>query len=105
MKQLFALAAVALITAPAGAHSVRTSDGFEVEPTHCVRDGLIVGMLQFRHDLGNLDTGITTTTITIENHSLDPTNTTNTVFLATSIKTTTGASNESNSRKISIPFH
>ena len=39
MKKLFALAAVALITAPAGAHSVRTSDGFEVEPTHCVRDG------------------------------------------------------------------
>ena len=39
MKKLFALAVVALITAPAGAHSVRTSDGFEVEPTHCVRDG------------------------------------------------------------------
>ena len=34
MKKLFALAVVALITAPAGAHSVRTSDGFEVEPTH-----------------------------------------------------------------------
>ena len=33
MKKLFALAVVALITAPAGAHSVRTSDGFEVEPT------------------------------------------------------------------------
>ena len=66
---------------------------------------LIVGMLQFRHDLGNLDIIITTITITIENHSLDPMNITNTVFLATSIKTTTGASNESNSRKISIPFH